>query len=157
MNKSVWAIAIMGVFTVLFLAVGMTMTLSQFQETPAIEWVRLGETISREFKAQNVGVRVNLRSNPGAMIVNYESLVDSHFDLSMQLAEMEKVAAFVAATYKGRDLALFDEIQVTRSESHGRGCFRQTYSSHQNYPNPMRKKNLPPPFPGSQPLTPRER
>ena len=131
-------IAGMGLMTALFLAIGMMVSLGQFKETPAIEWVRLGEIIGREFKADPVGVRVNMRSKPSAMIINYASLVDTKFNVSLQNAEMEKVAQYAIENYnKAREHRLIEEIQVTRSETHGRGCFKQTYVAHYTVKNPL--------------------
>jgi hypothetical protein len=130
-------IVAMGAVTMLVLAVGMMVSLGNFTETPAAEWVRLAENISREFKADPVSVRVNMRSMPSAMIVTYSSLVDSKFNVSLQNAEMEKVAQFAIANYKkGREQKLIEEIQVTRSETHGSGCFKQTYVAHFTLKNP---------------------
>jgi hypothetical protein len=146
-GKSVLSIAVLGVLTVLLLAVGMAMTLGQFQEVPAAEWVRLSESIGREFKAENVSVRVLLQKNPTAMAISYSSLVDSKFNLSMQNTEMESVASYAIKAYKGREQTMLDEIQITRSETHGRGCFQQTYVAHFTLPNPLRRTDRSP-FPG---------
>jgi len=129
----------MGLLTMLLLAVGMAMTLGQFQEVPAAEWVRLSESIGRQFKAENVSVRVLLQRNPSAMAISYSSLVDSKFNLSMQNSEMESVAQYAIKAYKGREQMILDEIQITRSETHGRGCFQQTYVAHFTLPNPLRR------------------
>src|SRR5438128_1929116 len=108
-------IVAMGAVTMLVLSAGMMVSLGSFQETPAAEWVRLAENIGREFKAEPVSVRVNMRSRPSAMIINYSSLVDTKFNVSMQNAEMEKLAHFAIDNYKkGREQRLIDEIQVTR-------------------------------------------
>ena len=84
----------MGLITLLVLAIGMAISLGQFQEVPAVEWIRLSESIAREFKAEHVGIKISLRDVPSRMVVTYSSLVDSKYDLSLQNAEMEKVANF---------------------------------------------------------------
>ena len=138
----------MGLLTLREMAVGRAISLGQVQETSAIEWVRLSESIAREFKVEHVGVRLTLRSSPSVLAVSYTSPVDSKFDLSAQNAEMEKIARFAVSNYKvPREQRLVDEIRVTRSETHGRGCFQQTYVSHFTLPNPMRRTELPG-FPG---------
>lgn len=139
MSKSVWLIVTMGLVTALALALGMGVSLGSFQEAPAFEWVRLAELVGREFKAEHVTLRMDLRSRPSAMKITYSSLVDSKFNLSMQNAEMEKVAAFAIQNYKGREQTMVDEIQVTRSETRGRGCFQQTYVATLTVPNSQRK------------------
>jgi hypothetical protein len=136
----------MGLISMLVLSMGMMLSLGQFQETPAAEWVKLAELTGRQFKADPTSIRVNLRSTPRVMVISYSSLVDSHFDLSLQNTEMENVARFALKNY--RDAKKVDEVQVTRSETHGRGCFRQTYVAHLTLPNPDRKENTSP-FPGA--------
>lgn len=132
-------IAVMGLLTMLLMAMGMAISLGQFQEVPAVEWVRLGETIGREFRAEQVGIKVNLRVQPSVLVVTYSSLLDTKYDLSVQNAEMEKVATYAITNLSRREQMLVDEIQVTRSETHGRGCFRQTYVAHFTLPNPLRR------------------
>src|SRR5437762_2578559 len=112
----------MGIFTAFILIVAMAFSLGQFQETPVAEWVKLAESINREFKMENVAVRVSLLNSPTAMRISYVTRVDSHFDLSVQNQEMERVGAFALKTYKGRELARIDQVQITRSETHGSGC-----------------------------------
>ncbi len=147
----------MGLVTMLVLAAGMMVSLGQFSETPAVEWVRLAELIGREFKAEPVGVRVNMRSMPSVMIINYSSLVDTKFNVSLQNAEMEKLARFAISNYKkDREQRLIEEIQVTRSETHGSGCFRQTYVAHYTLKNPFYNA-APPLFPGGPPIRPGQR
>jgi hypothetical protein len=137
----------MGCITMLALSAGMMVSLGNFQETPAADWVRLAENIGREFKAEPVSVRVNMRSSPSAMIVNYSSLVDSKFNVSLQNEEMEKVANFAITNYrKGREQRNINEIQVTRSETHGSGCFKQTYVARFTLQNPY-ANTFPPGFP----------
>lgn len=132
-------IATMGLLTMLVLALGMMFSLGQFQDAPAAEWIKLAETVGREFKAEHVNIQMDLRKTPSSMKIAYSSLVDSKFNLSAQNAEMENLARFAIKTYKGREQTLVDEIQVTRSETRGRGCFQQTYVSTLTIPNPLRK------------------
>lgn len=148
MSKSVWLIAVMGLLTMLVLAVGMAMSLGQFQDVPAVEWVRLSESVAREFKADHVTVKISLQKNPSTMALAYSSLLDTKFNLSVQNTEMENVAKFAIKTYKGKEQTMVDEIQITRSETHGRGCFQQTYVAHFSLPNPLKRTDRPP-FPGS--------
>jgi len=136
----------MGLLAMLVLAAGMAMSLSQFQDTPAVEWVRLSEAVGREFKADHVTVKITLQKNPSTMALAYSSLLDTKFNLSVQNAEMENVAKFAIKTYKGREQTMVDEIQITRSETHGRGCFQQTYVAHFTLPNPLKRTDR---FPGS--------
>jgi hypothetical protein len=154
-SKSVWLISMMGLLTLLVMSVGMAISLGQFQEVSAVEWVRLSESIARQFKAEHVGIKVNLRTLPSAMIVSYSSLVDSKYNLSLQNAEMESVANYAIKNFKGREQTMVDEIQVTRSETHGRGCFRQTYVAHFTLPNPLRRTIDRAAFPG-MPYDPRK-
>jgi len=140
-------IAVMGLVTMLVMAIGMAMSLGQFQDVPAVEWVRLSESVGREFKAEHVTVKITLQKNPSTMAIAYTSLLDTKFNLSVQNAEMENVAKFAIKTYKGKEQTMVDEIQVTRSETHGSGCFRQTYVAHFTLPNPLKRTDRPL-FPG---------
>lgn len=128
----------MGLFSMTVLALAMMFTLGQFQDSAAAEWVKLAEQTGREFKADRVNIHVNLRSVPSAMVISYSSLLDTHYDLSIQNKEMENVAKYLLQNSK--DQKKIDEVQVTRSETHGRGCFQQTYVGHLTYPNPLRKQ-----------------
>jgi hypothetical protein len=149
-SKTVWIITTMGLLTLLVMAIGMAVSLGQFTEVPAVEWIRLSESIAREFKAEHVSVKVNLRTVPSVMQIAYSSLVDSKFNLSMQNVEMENVATYATKTYKGRELSMLKEIQITRSETHGRGCFQQTYVAHFTLPNPLQRTDRPG-YPGTPP------
>jgi hypothetical protein len=138
-SKTIWLVLSMGLLSMLALAIGMMVSLEQFQETPAAEWVKLAEQAGRQFKASPISLRVNLRSAPRSMVINYTSLVDSHYDLSLQNAEMESIAKYAIQNYSLAKKV--DEVQVTRTETHGRGCFRQTFVSQLTYPNPDRKND----------------
>jgi len=142
----------MGLLTMLALSMGMMLSLGQFTETSASEWVKLAELTGRQFKAKHISVRVNLRNTPRIMVITYSSLVDSHYDLSLQNTEMEDVAKFALQNYS--QAKKVDEVQVTRSETHGRGCFQQTFVSHLTYANPNRQEALPR-FPVDLPQPPR--
>jgi len=142
----------MGLLSMLVLSMAMMLSLEQFKETSASEWVKLAEVTGRQFKANPISVRVNLRSTPRTMVINYSSLVDSHYDLSIQNTEMEEVSKFALQNYS--QAKKVDEVQVTRSETHGRGCFQQTFVSHFTYPNPNRQEVLPR-FPVDTPQPPR--
>jgi hypothetical protein len=140
-SKSVWVIAVMGVATVLLVSIAMVFSLAQFKEVPAGEWVKLAEAITSEFKAKSVSVRVNL-SVPGVMRIAYLAGIDSNYNLDVQNKEMEKVARFAIQNYKGKDLTYIEEVRVTRSETHGSGCFQQTYVANFTLPVPRRATEL---------------
>jgi len=142
----------MGLLCMLAMSMFMMLSLGQFQETSASEWVKLAELAGRQFKAKPISVRVNLKSTPKSMVINNSSLVDSHYDLSVQNSEMESIAKFSLQNYS--QAKKVDEVQVTRSETHGRGCFQQTFVSHFTYPNPNRQEASPR-FPVDLPQPPR--
>jgi hypothetical protein len=139
MSKSVWLIISMGAVTILVLSVGMMISLNQFQEIPAAEWVKLAQATGTEFKFENVTVRVSFRNEPSTMAIAYVTRQNSKFDTSAQKAEMEKVAQFAVQNYKGRDLNKIDQVQVHRSEIHGSGCFQTTYVADHTAANPKRQ------------------
>ena len=142
MSKSIWVIIILAAITALMLSLGMMISLGQFQELPEAEWVKLGEAVTAEFKLEKVGVRVSIHESPSTMHLNYLTKADSKFNSSVQNAEMERIAEFAAKTYTGKDLYLIEKVKVTRSETHGSGCFQQTYVATLTYTNPNR---TPPP------------
>jgi hypothetical protein len=142
----------MGLLTALALSMGMMLSLGQFTETSAAEWVKLAEQAGRQFKAKPISIRVDFRNTPRKMVITYSSLVDSHYDLSLQNKEMEDVAKYSLQNYS--QAKKVDEVQVTRSETHGRGCFQQTFVSHLTYANPDRKDPSQR-FGADVPLTPR--
>jgi hypothetical protein len=153
-------VAVMGFITLLMMAMGMLISLGQFQEVPAAELVRLSQAIGREFNAENVGVKVRMHSTTTAFVVTYSSLVDSKYDLSLQNKEMEDVANYAIRNFRGREQSALDQIEVTRTETHGRGCFSQSYVSHFTLANPMKRAIFRPgmpavPPPGVPPEPPR--
>jgi hypothetical protein len=135
----------MAAVTVLALSFGMMVFLGQFQEIPAADWVKLAEATNAQFKLEKVAVRVTLVGSPTAMHINYLTKADSKFNTAAQNAEMERVAGFAVRTYGGKDLYLIEQINVTRSEVHGGGCFQQTYVANFSMANPRR---TPPPSRG---------
>jgi len=145
----------MGAVTLLLISIAMIISLSQFQETPSVEWVRLAEQITAEFKAKNVAVRVNLNMPPGSLRVSYLAGLDSNYDLAVQNAEMERVAKFALQNYKGKDLRYVGEVKINRTEIHGSGCFQQTYVADFTLPVPRRPAGMP--APGESSFPPRER
>lgn len=150
-----WLIVCMGGISSLFLVVALMLSLGQFQETPAADWVKLAELIQHNFHLDHVSVRVTRRSPP-KMEIAYLTRTNSKFDLTEQNAEMDRVAHFALENYKGRDLTWIEQADITRSETHGSGCFQQTYVAHFSLPNPKRSLRSPdrtgyppaPPFPG---------
>ena len=145
MSKSVWIILCMGVITILALSMGMVVSLGQFQEVPAAEWVKIAAAIAEEFKFQNVTARVVFRGDaPSALKVAYTTKPNADFDSSAQNVEMEKVAKYAVDNYKGKDLRKIDQVEITRSEIHGRGCFQTTYVANFTYAIP---KKTSPDFP----------
>lgn len=138
MSKAVWTIVIMAAITALVLSLGMMISLGQFQELPAADWVKLAEATTAEFKLEKVSVRVSLSESPTAMHLHYLTKQDTKFSSTIQNAEMERVAEFAVKTYTGRDLYQIEKVLITRSETHGSGCFQQTYVANLTYTNPRR-------------------
>ena len=134
----------MGLVTMLALSMGMMVSLNQFREVPAAEWVKLASGVTDQFKFENVSVRVSLIDRPSTMKISYVTKGNSNsFDSSAQNVEMEKVAQFAVENYKGKELNRIDEVRIHRSEVHGRGCFQTTYEADLTYANPKRKTNQP--------------
>ena len=138
MSKSIWVILCLSAFTALILIVGMMLSLGQLQVVPAAEWVKLAEATSARFNLEKVSVRVDLLSRPTSMQLSYLTKADTKFDTSVQNAEMEGVAQFAISNYKGKDLYQIENVVVTRSETHGSGCFQETYVAKYTYVNPRR-------------------
>jgi len=151
-SKSIWIILTMGLVTMLALSMGMMLSLGQFQEVPAADWVKLAQGISSDFKFENVTVRVDARNaGPLKMKVAYVTKANSGFDSSAQNVEMENVAKYATEHYKGKELTKIDLVEITRSEIHGRGCFQTTYVANFTYDNPKKRlhgfRPAPPPPP----------
>ena len=154
-SKSVWTIAVMGMVAFFLVSIAMVLSLTQFKEVPAAEHVKLGELISSEFKAQNVTVRVGVTS-PIALKISYLAGIHSNYNTTVQNEEMERVARFALANYKGRDKKYVDEVRVTRTEIHGSGCFQDTYVGTYTLPVSRRAVDLANPGP-QVPPPPQER
>jgi len=137
-----WTIAIMGMVTLLLISIAMMFSLSQFQETDSKDWVKIAEQITSEFKAKSVAVRINFAMPPGYMKISYVAGIDSKYDLASQNAEMERMARFAVATYKGKDIKYVTEIRVNRTEVHGSGCFQSTYVSNYTLQVPRREREF---------------
>ena len=85
----------MGAITILALTMGMVVSLGQFQEVPAAEWVKVAAAIAEQFKFENVSARVVFRGDaPSAMKISYITKPNADFDSSAQNVEMENVAKF---------------------------------------------------------------
>jgi hypothetical protein len=144
----------MGLITMLALSMGMMVTLGQFQEAPAADWVKLAQAMTDQFKFDNITVRVDLHSaGPLKMKIAYVTKANSGFDSSAQNVEMENVAKFATEHYKGRDLTKIDQVEVTRSEIHGKGCFQTTYVATFTLDNPKKRMRG---FPQTPPQPPPE-
>ncbi len=128
----------MAAITAVALVMGMMVSLGQLQETPAADWVKVAEAISSRFSLEKCSVRVDLVGRPASMQVAYLTKADTKFDTSVQNAEMESIAQFAVGNYKGKDLYLIENVLVTRSETHGSGCFQETYVAKYSYVNPKR-------------------
>jgi len=143
----------MAALTAVALVMGMMLSLGQLQEVPAAEWVKLAEATTARFNLEKVSVRVDLLAKPTAMQLSYLTRADTKFDTTVQNAEMESVAQFAVNTYKGKDLHLIENVTITRSETHGSGCFQETYVANFSYVNPRR---TPPSGRFGLPVTPRD-
>jgi hypothetical protein len=145
----------MAAITTVALVMGMMISLGQLQETPAGEWVKLAEATTARFNLDKCSVRVDLIGRPTSMQVSYLTKADTKFDTSVQNAEMESVAQFAVNTYKGKELYQIENVLVTRSETHGSGCFQETYVAKFTYINPRRAQpsrfGLPPAPPPPKP------
>jgi hypothetical protein len=143
----------MGLIPLLALSMGMMVSLGQFQEVPAAEWVKLAQGISEQFKFDNVTVKVDLQSaGPSKLKVAYITKANSNNDSSAQNVEMDNVAKFATDNYKGRELSKIDKVEITRSEIHGRGCFQTTYVANMTTDNPKKRLHgFPPPPPPPPP------
>ena len=141
----------MGLVTILALSMGMVISLGQFQEAPAAEWVKLSQAITDRFQFDNVTVKVDLNTGgPSKMKVAYVTKANSGFDSSAQNVEMENVFKFAVDSYKGKELGKIEKVEITRSEIHGRGCFQTTYVATTTYDNPKKRAHgfpFPPPTP----------
>jgi hypothetical protein len=139
-SKTVWIILTMGVITILALTMGMVVSLGQFQEVPAAEWVKVAAMVAEQFKFENVNARVQMRSEgPSALKISYITKPSPSFDSSAQNVEMENVAKYAIENYKGKDVTKIDQVEINRSEIHGRGCFQTTYVATFTMPNPKVK------------------
>src|SRR5262245_16365030 len=106
-------ILIMGAVTMLALSMGMMVSLNQFQEVPAADWVKLAQAVTNEFKFDTVSVRVSVRGDgPSALKVIYITSKNYTFDASAQNVEMESVAKFAVENYKGKDLPKLDQVEI---------------------------------------------
>jgi hypothetical protein len=154
-------IVCMAAVTALALVMGMMVSLGQLQEVPAAEWVKLAEATSARFNLEKVSVRVDLLTKPTAMQLSYLTRNDTKFDTTLQNTEMANIAQFAVETYKGKDLHLIENVMITRSETHGSGCFQETYVAKFSTANtkrtpPAGRFGLPP-IPRDQNLPPQDR
>jgi hypothetical protein len=157
-SKGLWAILVMGFVTVTLLVVGMMISLTQFQAgSPAVKFVKLAEQIGREFGIETVAAEVRVDPAPGSLRISYLTRVDSKFDLTVQNAEMKKIAEYAIKNYQGNDRSWISDVQIQRSETHGSGCFQQTYLAHFTLPNPYRGGRSSPDPQGAPRVSPRDR
>jgi hypothetical protein len=142
MSRTVWSIVIIGFLTVVFLVMAMFLVLQKYNESSYSSATKLAQGIKNEFNFESVGTATDvLPTSEGlrsVLLVQYDTHVDTKFDVTVQKQEMEKVARFAAEKSDAGDQKRFFEIRVRRTEIHGRGCFQQSYVSDHTLPNPFR-------------------
>lgn len=131
MSRSLWSILILGILTALLLTLGMLFTLDQYQQSPAGNRFKFAETIRTEFQFDSAGADVSPIEGKMVLRISFMTTKDSKHDPAAQRQEMERVAAFAAGKYDGKDRSSIQEIQIKRAEVRGKGCFQKTY--HNNH------------------------
>lgn len=143
MSRSLWSILILGILTALILTLGMLFTLDQYQQSPAGNRFKFAETIRTEFQFDSAGADVAPLEGKMILRISYMTTKDSKHDQTAQRQEMEKVAAFAAVKYDGKDRSSIHEIQLRRAEVRGKGCFQKTYHNHHTAAAPPEWKMRP--------------
>jgi len=143
MSRSLWSILILGILTALLLTLGMLFTLDQFQQFPAGNRVKFAETIRTEFQFDSAGADVSPVDGKMVLRISCMTTKDSKHDQTAQRQEMERVAAFAAVKYDGKDKSTIQEIQIRRAEVRGKGCFQKTYHNHHTAAPPPEWKSRP--------------
>jgi len=138
MSRSVWVILILGFLTVVILVIAMLGALRQFGDSPHSNATKLALAIKGEFHFESVVTGTRNEGVKGFLIIHYETHADSKFNQEAQTGEMQRVAQFAAGKFDASDKRNIDEIQVRRTEIHGRGCFQQSYVATHTLPNPHR-------------------
>lgn len=156
MSKAVWNIVIIGTMATLLMVIGMLMSLSSFQGTPAWMQTKLAESVKNQFDYLGTGTEVR---NDGARLilrVVYEAKPGKvAFSDELARAEMQKTAEYAIKSYEGRDRTDIDLIQIRRTETHGRGCFQSVYKASHEIPSPEKKIRDPSKFQSGSPFDPR--
>ncbi len=156
MSKAVWNIVVIGALATLLMVIGMLMSLSSFQGTPAWMQTKLAESVKNQFGYLATGTEVR---NDGARLilrVVYEAKAGKvAFSDELAKAEMQQTAEYAIKTYEGRDRTDIDLIQIRRTETHGRGCFQSVYKAGHEIPSPVKKVQDPTKFQGGSPFAPR--
>ena len=146
MSRSVWVILILGFLTVIVLVIAMLGALRQFGDSPHSNATKLALAIKGEFHFESTVTATRNEGMRGFLVIHYETHADSKFNQELQIGEMQKVAQFAAGKFDASDKRNIDEIQVRRTEVHGRGCFQQSYVATTSVPNPHRAGPPPSPF-----------
>lgn len=123
MNRSLWAIVVMGFFAVVSMILGMWMVVNFFSETDKAKHVKMATEIKDQFAFDNVRINVvGTATSEHKITLEYDTRKYLSFDSIACEEEMKKVG--VAAYEKYEEKRKLKSVHVTRRETTGGGCFK---------------------------------
>lgn len=145
MNRSLWAIVVMGFFAVVAMIVGMWITVTFFSETDRAKHVKMAAELKDRFAFENVQLRViGGATSEHTIELEYDTRKYLSFDPPACQEEMRQVG--LAAWEKYEPKRKLKAVHITRRETTGGGCFRSLKVSELTItefpelpPEPLRK------------------
>ena len=145
MGRSIWTIAIFGFIATLSLVIAFLFVFKRFGDSPLSSSTKVAIAVREEFHFDVVGSTTSTEPQKTALILRYDTHLDSKFNLEAQHLEMKAVALFAAGKLEPIDRRKTDEIRVRRTEIRGSGCWQRTYVTDLTVPNLLKGIVGPPP------------
>jgi hypothetical protein len=138
MGKAIWIVFVLGIVALVLMMVGFLATMTFFADSPAAGRTRLAVNLRDRFGFENVGVLVRQEDGKKVLKISYETFQDSKNDVLRRQQEMKDVAEHAARQIDEKERRQIEEIRVTRTEVHGRGCRQDRQVARETFPNPAR-------------------
>lgn len=137
MRASLSTIAVLGVLTFALIAVGMLISLSALQTTPAGNRAKLANEIRESFQLEAVRVDREKQGEKETLVVLYETEEPLHDRATELESQMSAIAVFVWQKCDQKDKDEVDRVLVVRNEIRPSGCDKTVVRDEYKSRNPM--------------------
>lgn len=136
-RASLSMIAVLGVLTFALIAVGMLISLTALQSTPAGNRAKLANEIRESFQFDAVRVDREKQGEKETLVVQYETELPLHDNAEGLESQMNAVAVFVWQKCDQKDKDEVDRVLVVRNELRQSGCDKTIVRDEYKSRNPM--------------------